>query len=173
MAPERTEPELVPGTDADRALVANLLQLYLHDHSQYAQVEPDASGRFEFPWLDDYFGRPGRECWVIRADGRPVGFALTRDGVPGDEDAWHLAEFFVLRAHRRRGLGRRAARLVLQRHPGWWTLSYLANNTPAAGLWPALAAELSGGRVRRVEQAQTQPAAPAPRYRLRFEVPAP
>jgi predicted acetyltransferase len=165
--------ELIAVTAEDRLVLANLMQLYLHDFSELEATELtelSAHGTFDYPWLDSYFTSPTREAYLIRLGGRLAGFALARCDIKGDEGAWNLSEFFVARGHRRRGVAAAAARLLFQRHPGTWTLSYLHHNGPAARLWPALAAAVSSGAVHQVEQ--HPPAVSAAKSRLRFEVPA-
>lgn len=154
----------------DKPVVANLMQLYLHDSSEFDSTEPSAHGLFDFPWLDSYFTALGREAYLISVGGRPAGFALTRCDVEGDDGAWNLSEFFVVRGHRGHGVAARAVRLVLRRHPGPWTLSYLVANVPAARFWPRLIDAVASGPVVRTEQ--SLPEAAAPRVRLSFEVAA-
>src|SRR5260370_31815996 len=66
---------------ARRPTIANLLQLYLHDFSEFAAVgtphgEVDAEGRFAYARLDDYWREDGRVALTIEADARLAGFAL-------------------------------------------------------------------------------------------------
>lgn len=165
----RMDIELVPVTAEGRQVLANLMQLYLHDFSELDNRELSADGTFGYPWFDAYFTSPAREPYLIRVAGRPAGFALVRCDVAGDEGAWNVSEFFVVRRYRRQGVAATAARLLFQRHPGPWTLAYLHHNTAAARLWPALAAAVADGAVRHEEQ--HPPAVPLAKSRLRFEVP--
>ncbi|MET7859374.1 hypothetical protein ABZS81_19515 [Streptomyces sp. NPDC005318] len=160
--------ELIAVSAEDKLVLANLMQLYLHDFSELDARDLSAHGTFDYPWLDSYFTGSDREAYLIRIGARPAGFALARCDVEGDDGAWNVSEFFVVRRHRRRGVARDAARLLFQQHPGTWTLSYLHHNAPAARLWPAVAAAVSGGAVHRVEE--HPPTVPAAKSRLRFEV---
>ncbi|WP_344662049.1 GNAT family N-acetyltransferase [Catenulispora subtropica] len=154
----------------DKPVIANLLQLYLHDFSEYEPRELSPQGTFEYSWLDSYFTTPGREAYLITVADRPAGFALTRCDVDGDDGAWNVSEFFVVRGHRRQGVAAQAARLLFQRHPGPWTLSYLLANTPASRFWPKLVSAVAHGPVSHHEQ--RPPEVPAPRIRLRFPISA-
>ncbi|WP_329571846.1 GNAT family N-acetyltransferase [Kitasatospora sp. NBC_01266] len=162
--------ELVATTAEDRPVLANLLQLYLHDFSEFQPIELTAHGTYDYPYLDRFFGDPDREAYLIRVGGRPAGFVLARCDIAGDDGAWNVSEFFVVRGQRGKGVAGAAARLLFQRHPGMWTLSYLQQNAPAARLWPAVVASVAEGPVARVEQ--LPPAVTEARYRLRFEVAA-
>ncbi|MEY9946659.1 GNAT family N-acetyltransferase [Kitasatospora sp. GAS1066B] len=141
--------ELVAVAAEEKPVLANLLQLYLHDYSEPEPRELSAAGTFDFPWLDSYFTGADREAYVIRVGGQPAGFALTRCDAAGDEGAWNVSEFFVGRAHRNSGVARAAARLLFQQHPGPWTFACLQHNAPMARLASVLAASVATGPVRR------------------------
>ncbi|WP_194922883.1 hypothetical protein [Catenulispora pinisilvae] len=100
--------------------------------------------------------------------GRPAGFALARCDVDGDDGAWNVSKFFVVRGHRGCGVAKQAARLLFQRHPGPWTLSYLPANLPASRFWPNLVAAEASGPISRLEQ--QPPKVSAPKIRLRFRI---
>jgi len=153
----------------DKPVIANLLQLYLHDFSEFEPHELSAHGLFDYAWLDSYFTEPTREAHLITVGGRPAGFALARCDVGGDDGAWNVSEFFVVRGHRGSGVAAQAARLLFQRHPGPWTLSYLPANLPASQFWPKLVGAVADGPVSQVDLRSTEPAT-APKTRLRFHV---
>ncbi len=116
----------------DKAVLANLLELYNHDMSEfYDELQVNEHGRFEYRWLDHYWTEAGRFPYLIRADGRIAGFVLVRD-VDG---VFQIAEFFVLRSFRREGIGAVAARMAFRKHPGRWEVWHASANGPAAVLW--------------------------------------
>ncbi len=91
-------------------IVANLFELYAHDFSEFHSVEPGPDGRFGYPDLPLYWSEPGRYPFLIRVGGKLAGFVLVRRiSQTSESDAvWDMAEFFVLRAYRRRGVGKRS-----------------------------------------------------------------
>src|SRR3954453_22280529 len=97
----------------DRGLLANLLELYIHDMTDvFPGVEIHADGRFGYAKLPLYWSEPERRFpFIIRCDARVVGFALVTRGSPASDDpnVFDVAEFFILRRYRRSGVGRRAA----------------------------------------------------------------
>ena len=119
-----------------------LLQLYLHDFSEYAQPgtpwgEVDADGHFAYsPLLDAYWAGRDHLPLVIRADGNTAGFVLLNRwsalDMPLDRA---VAEFFVLRKYRRIGVGTRAAHGMFQRFPGRWEVAVAGYNTVALRFW--------------------------------------
>ena len=132
-----------------RATLDALFQLYVHDFSeQWAgqdRGELEESGRFpDYPYLDLYWSEPDRSAWLIRAGGHVAGFALlnthSHSGLPSDHD---VAEFFVVRKHRRSGVGRAAALALIGGRTGQWELAVARANTQALSFWRGVAAALS------------------------------
>jgi predicted acetyltransferase len=62
-----------------------------------------------------------------------------------DPDVFDIAEFFVLRAHRRSGVGRRAAFLVWNRFPGRWIVRVSEANKSAVSFWTGAITEYAPG----------------------------
>lgn len=151
-------PEVVlsAATVSDSVLLANLLELYIHDLSgAFPHVELGADGRFGYSKLGLYWSEPDRRFpFLIRCEGRVVGFALVTRGSPAsdDPDVFDVAEFFVIRRYRRSGVGRRAAMLLWKRLPGRWIVR--ASERVAAGVpfWRSVVAEFTGGAGAELER---------------------
>lgn len=145
------EVDLVVATPADDTLLQNLLQLYIHDLSEvFPDVELGADGRFRYDALGSYWSDPERRrAFLIRHEGRVAGFALAQRGSPASDDpeVWDVAEFFVLRRFRRRGVARRAARVLWGRLPGRWIVRVSVENRGALSFWPGVVAEAAKGEV--------------------------
>ena len=132
----------------DAALLANLLELYIHDLSEAFPVELRADGRFGYDKLPLYWSEPERRFpFLIRYGARVVGFVLIARGSPAsdDPDAFDVAEFFVIRRYRRAGVARRAAFLVWDRFPGRWIVRVSEGNTGALPFWTRVVAEYTSG----------------------------
>lgn len=145
---------LEPATAADQPLIANLLELYVHDVSDvFTEVALGADGRFGYPKLPLYFSEPERRsAFVTRSDGRVAGFVLATRGSPAatDPDVCDVAEFFVLKRYRRGGVGEAAAFALFRRMPGKWTVRVAEQNTPALAFWSRTVAKFTHGAA--VEQ---------------------
>src|SRR6185369_10852615 len=99
-------------TDEERVVLENLFQLYVHDWSEILPLEVGDDGRFTTRALDPYVHRnDGRHAFLLRADGQLAGFVLIAEQsrLTGATGVCDLAELFVMRGHRRRGVGRAAA----------------------------------------------------------------
>jgi predicted acetyltransferase len=134
---------------SDAALIANLLQLYLHDLSDtFPSIELGVDGRFSYEKLPLYWSEPERRFpLLIRHGGEVGGFALITRGSPASEnpDVFDIAEFFVIRRHRRSGVGRRAAFLLWNRFPGSWTVRVSEGNRTALPFWTGVIEQYTGG----------------------------
>src|SRR5574341_1480553 len=96
----RVEVEKAP--KGAKQTVWNLMQLYFHDMTEFSPRDVDNRGLFSYQHFDSYWSDDDRYPFLIRADGAIAGFALVRFEGDGAAD---MAEFFVLRAHRRGGIG--------------------------------------------------------------------
>ena len=126
-------------TAADALLLGNLLELYADELSDvFPDVVLGPDGRYGYPRLPLYWSEPDRRfAFVIRADGQVAGFVLATRGAPATEEpeVLDVAEFFVLRRYRRRGVGQQAARLLWHRLPGRWTVRVAEGNRAGLAFW--------------------------------------
>ena len=145
------QPEVVldAATADDAALLSNLLELYIYDLSAaFPSVELGSDGRFGYSKLALYWSEPDRHFpFLIRWDSRVVGFALATRGSPASDDpnVFDVAEFFVIRRHRRSGVGRRAAMLLWKRFPGSWIVRASEGVPGVVPFWGSVVAEFTSG----------------------------
>ena len=145
---DSSEVILEPATLRDAAVLSNLLELYSHDLSDVFALEPGVDGRFGYEKLPLYWSEPeSRLPFLIRAGTRLAGFALVTRGSPasGDRNDCDIAEFFVLRRHRRHGVGRRAAFLLWNRLAARWTVRVSEGNQEGLRFWVKAIAEYTDG----------------------------
>ncbi len=133
--------ELTTVPSEQRSALANLVQLYLHDFSEFAAIGTDhgevgGDGTFAYDWLHLYWQDSWRIPLFIQADGRLAGFALVSRWSALDRPVDHsMAEFFVVRKYRRSQVGLRAATLIFERFPGRWEVPVAWYNAPALTFW--------------------------------------
>ena len=125
-----TRVEVVDASLELKPVLRRLLELYIHDFSEFEPYDVDESGHFGYQYLDNYWTERERRPFLFRVDGHWAGFALVRTGAPND-----MAEFFVMRRYRRGGIGLEAARAVFERVPGAWQVRQIAANSGATEFW--------------------------------------
>lgn len=129
--------EVIPAAPEQEPILANLLELYIHDFSAFHDVKLGADGRFGYRDLSRYWIEPHRYPFLVRLDGNLAGLILLKRGseVSSNEAIWDMAEFFIVRGCRRRGIGSRAAHEVWRRFPGQWEVRVLESNHSAHQFW--------------------------------------
>ena len=141
--------EVLPAAAEQAPVLANLLQLYAHDFSEFLDVE---IGRMESSPTTLFHSIGWKRAVilsVIRVDGKLAGFALLKKGsaFSGNENVWDLAEFFVLRGYRRRGIGTLAANQLWTRFPGSWEVRVMQLNVAAQRFWKQVISGFVRGEV--------------------------
>lgn len=132
----------------DKTAVENLFSLYLHDLSEFSELDVDEHGRFlREGALNVWWEREVLFPFLIHADAKIAGFAFVcaAPHVSHGRD-YRLNDFFVLRGYRRRGVGLAAARAVFDRFSGRWEVGWLPANKPAATFWQRTVAKYAPGR---------------------------
>jgi predicted acetyltransferase len=147
----------------DRRWIEGVYRDYLND------LAPAATGIFpalgeighrEPDQLVLWFGDRSAQVLTILYNEQPVGFAMVRRrspaagsgfGAPADAGAqavseFSMAEFFVARPWRRRGIGAQAVRLLFDRFNGRWLITEHQRNTVAVEFWRGVVAAYTRGK---------------------------
>lgn len=144
--------DLLPAAPDDEPVLANLMQLYLHDLRDFGGPPPDEHGRFSAPPLARYWAEPHHHPFLIRADGRLAGFALAnRHSRIHTPFGGHVVDhFFVLRGCRDQSVGTAAATRLFDALPGRWEIATPAANIPATAFWRSVSQRYTGGAYEEV-----------------------
>lgn len=141
--------ELTPIAYEHKSVLRHLMELCLHDYSEFDGADVDEHGLFGYRRIDHYWTEDGRHAFLMKVASNIAGFVLVRDS-SNTGDAHSVAEFFVLRKYRRKGVGRRAAHGVFNMFPGIWRVHQDKDNTPAQAFWRAVIGEYSHDCFREV-----------------------
>jgi predicted acetyltransferase len=144
---------------SQRRLIECLMQFYIYEFmwpepSCSIHIECDDQNRYPpFADLNRYWRIEGFHPLLIRVEGRLAGFALINThSRHGERIELNMAEFFVAREHRRRGVATEAVRLILVLYPGRWEIAVAEHNVAAKMFWSrTLAATPNVGRLVRLE----------------------
>lgn len=141
--------QIRPAPVEQKAVLANLLELYTYDFCDFLDLEIRPDGRFGYKDLDLYWTDADRHPFLMYVEGRLAGLVLMRRIEPSAhrEARWDMAEFFVLRWYRRRGIGTSVAHEVFRRFPGAWEVRVMDSNRPAHRFWKEAVSGFVGATV--------------------------
>jgi predicted acetyltransferase len=144
--------EVLRATEEERPILENLLQLYIHDFSEFCAVGLGPNGKFGYPDLLLYWLERGRHPFLARIDGNLAGFVLVRKLALNNDNktVWDMTEFFVLRGMRRRGIGTELAHAVWAMFPGAWQVRVMQSNQRAQQFWATTIAKHAGAPIQPV-----------------------
>jgi predicted acetyltransferase len=132
----------------DREWIRDVYRDYLFD------LAPAATGLF--PLLADAGQRESEQADRLFADAQarvlticyasgPVGFARISVRVHSPAE-FSMADFFIARSWRRRGIGAEAVRLILDRFEGAWLITEHLRNDPAVQFWRQVVSGYTAGK---------------------------
>lgn len=136
----------------DMAWIQEHLGDYLEDLGRFGTgilpVLPEF-GHTETDQVRSWLSEPGGLLLTIADDARAVGFAFIIARPAGAAGAdYRMMEFFIARPSRRRGFGRSAARLILDRFSGNWEIIANLRNTQAVEFWRRTISQYTHGAGR-------------------------
>jgi len=145
--------EVIPATPDQQPILANLLELYVYDFSESLDLELGADGRFGYKKLPLYWREPNRHPFLVKVDGKIAGLVLVKRGseISGDETTWDMAEFFVVRRHRRHGIGTDIAQEIWRRYPGHWEVRVMESNPAGRKFWERATSKFTGKPIRSIQ----------------------
>lgn len=96
--------EVIPAGPGEGPILANLLELYAHDFSEFHDLDLGPDGRFRYRSLPLYWSEPDRHALLASIDGKLAGFVLVK-GVRKPlamklRGTWPSSLFFVRTAAR-------------------------------------------------------------------------
>ncbi len=119
------------------------MQLYCYDFSEFSKMALNADGTFGYPeFIEEQFG-PNHTTFLIRSGGDLAGFAIVTPA--GDAGATMMAQFFVMRGHRRAGVGQLAATRLFDTYAGAWEVHVIEENRVALAFWREIIARYTNG----------------------------
>ncbi|HXK17388.1 MAG TPA: GNAT family N-acetyltransferase [Polyangiaceae bacterium] len=142
---------LTPIAPDQASVLTNLFQLYVHDFSELLPIDLEQSGLFQVPSWDQWWTRDDHFPYFIRSADqvRLLGFALVRRGsrVTGATAVMDVAEFFVARGARGRGVGRAAAHELFAHFREPWEIRVRDSNALAQKFWSGVVMSWLGRAV--------------------------
>ena len=131
---------------SERSLIRRMMELYLHDFSEFDGTDLDEHGQFGYGDLDYFWFEPTHAAFLVTVDEKLAGFVLVDNEVVLDGSERSITEFFVLRKYRRQGVGQQVATAVFNQFPAKWEVRVIAENLPAQTFWRQVIAGYTGNQ---------------------------
>jgi predicted acetyltransferase len=144
--------EIARATLDQRPVVRHLSEFYMYDFSEMdPETEINDFGTFDYG-IDRYWQEHHRFPFLVRVDGKLAGFALVKRGayLSEDPDMMDMAEFFIMRRHRRRGVGSYVATYIFDLFPAKWEVRQIRTNPNALEFWRTVIDKYTDGRYEEI-----------------------
>ena len=141
--------EVIAASPEQEPVLANMLELYIHDFSEFMDLKLGPNGRFGYQHLPAYWKESNRYPFLVMADGHLAGFVFVRGGsaISDDIDVWDMAAFFIVRGFRRQGVGMKATLEIWKKFPGKWEVRVTDRNETARNFWGRAIGEFLGKAI--------------------------
>ena len=133
-----------------KSVLVQMMELYNYDFTEFSNDDINEYGYFGYPYIDNYWTEEGRYPYFIRVDGKIAGFILVRSYCEYNnlELPHNIAEFFVLKKYRHKGVGKESAFMIFDEYHGEWEISQWDNNFPAQKFWKKVISEYANGQYK-------------------------
>ena len=136
--------EIAKVTRNEAEILKNLMSLYLHDMSEYADfLRLSIDGSYKYQNLGYYLAKDELSAFFIKIDSEIAGFILSNRPpyIPDDCDI-SIQEFFILKKYRKKGFGSQVASTFFKKFPGKYFVAQLIGNKPAIEFWRSVYRQL-------------------------------
>ena len=129
--------KITPASIEQQSVIAQLYELYTYEMTDLADFDINVSGYYGYSDLPLYWNTPNRYPYLIWVSNKLAGFVLIQRGSPIDDNPniWDVAEFFIMRKFRKKGIGQFVAQSLWTTHKGSWQVRVWENNTTAYQFW--------------------------------------
>jgi len=130
-----------------KPVLMQMMELYSYDFSEFSGDDISEYGYYGYSHIDDYWNEDGRYAYFIRVDGHLAGLVMVRSCSEYNDlqNPHNIAEFFVMKKYRHKGIGKEVAVRVFDLFPGDWEVSVWKENLPAQKFWGNVIAAYTGG----------------------------
>jgi len=127
--------EITEATREEQPIIQNLARFYIYDLSEFQQRKCPDDGLFEDEDYGRYWTEPGHFPFLVTCRNELAGFVFVEEGGSSADIDYNIAEFFIVRKFRGKGVARFVARGIFQKFHGNWEVMAIAENTPAIAFW--------------------------------------
>ena len=122
--------KLIQASKKYKDVLKNLMQFYIYDFSEFVEGDVEEDGLYAaYPHLEDYWKeKDHRFPYIIKQDEKYIGFLLVRFIESEERNYFSIAEFFIMKKYRRKGIGKAVATQVFNLHKGRWEVYQKESN---------------------------------------------
>jgi ribosomal-protein-alanine N-acetyltransferase len=133
--------ELVAATLEEYPLIQNMGRFYVYDMSEFMGEESGwempEDGMYECIDFKKYWEDKNSFPFIVRYKSEIVGFVIVdKKGSAADID-FNMAQFFILRKFKNKGIGKYVAQACFKKFPGTWEVMVIPGNEGAYRFWRA------------------------------------
>jgi RimJ/RimL family protein N-acetyltransferase/predicted acetyltransferase len=130
-----SEIKLIPAKLADYPIIQNMGRFYVYDMSEYMGWNIPDDGLYECIDFKKYWETTDAYPFLIRYRHELVGFAIVdKKGSDATID-FNMAQFFILRKFKKKGIGAHVAHLCFNQFKGVWEVMVIPGNESAYRFW--------------------------------------
>lgn len=129
--------------DIKKAPFVNLQQLYEFEFSPITKDKTNLYGLYDQDEIKKHWSKSGYDVYIIYCGKIPIGFAVINlsSMINGDRKTRDVAEFFVMPAYRKSGVGRWAAIKLFNTYKENWEIRQLPGLEYAKIFWESVIRE--------------------------------
>jgi len=121
----------------DREILANLIEKYEYEFSQYNKKDVNKFELYGYQYLDCYWIEPNRWAYFIEVDNKLAGFVMVNDYSEVED--------------RKKGIGKKVFFMVADLHRGSWQLKRHPKNKTSVLFWDNAVDEYTNGKFELVK----------------------
>lgn len=129
-------PQILPAGLEYKNTIWNMFQFYCYDTSVYDGYDVEADGNYKMcaDYFAQYWQLPRWSAYIVKVDGALAGFALIE---PSDAvaEAQELADLFIMRRFRRRGVAQQVVSHFMATRAIPWTITTFDDAPDATAFW--------------------------------------
>ena len=131
--------KLIPATLDDYPIIQNMGRFYVYDMSEFLGFEEGweipNNGLFECIDFKKYWETKDAFPFLIRYHDDLIGFAIIDKKGSDPSIDFNMAQFFILRKFKNKGVGKHVAQMCFDKFRGTWEVMIIPENTGAYEFW--------------------------------------
>ena len=131
--------KFIPATLADHPTIQNMARFYVYDMSEYLGDkegwETPEDGLYECIDFKKYWGDESSFPFIVRYENELIGFAIVDKKGSEPSVDFNMAQFFVARKFKHKGIGRYIAEQCFKKFAGSWEVMVIPGNEGAYRFW--------------------------------------